>query len=434
MIALGMLSLLLLLVTSAALLALNHIVNVGQRTARFEARVSQRANDVAVSALLCRRYEKDFLLNMTDPVQRGSAFNAWSAADARIEQAILAFSAAATSDEDRRRILLWRAALQFYRDGFQQLAEGVQRGQITTYPEAMLLFRPAGENITTLTDLAMEASESKRRLAEAAGSDLERLSEQVIWALVAIGAAALAIALGWSFAFPRRLIRPILVLREAAMRLAGGELAARAEIVGDDELGELAARFNQMAETIQQRTGDLEVQYEKAEGARLDAEASKARIVDQLAMIKSQQALIGHLSVPILPLSETTLVVPLVGELDSMRMTLAQERVLHALERSAAHFLILDITAVPVVDTQVADGLIRMVRATELLGAHAVLVGIRPEVAQSLVTIGVDLARISTQRSLQSGIAYTNARTRAQASRTGDARGHRSRGATRTGP
>jgi rsbT co-antagonist protein RsbR len=80
------------------------------------------------------------------------------------------------------------------------------------------------------------------------------------------------------------------------------------------------------------------------------------------------------------------------------------------LASSRAAIAILDITGVPVVDTHVADTLLHAAQAVKLLGAQVILTGIRPEVAQTLVGLGVDLNAITTYASLQRGIAYATAR------------------------
>ena len=97
---------------------------------------------------------------------------------------------------------------------------------------------------------------------------------------------------------------------------------------------------------------------------------------------------------------------PLVGALDSARLHLLQDQALRAITESAARCLLLDITGVPVVDTHVAQELLKVVRAARLLGAEVVLVGIRPEVAQSIIGLGLQLGEVATQGTLQSGIAY----------------------------
>jgi rsbT co-antagonist protein RsbR len=98
---------------------------------------------------------------------------------------------------------------------------------------------------------------------------------------------------------------------------------------------------------------------------------------------------------------------PLVGALDNERLDQAQERALQFIQTMGARYLILDITGVPVVDTLVAKGLMLIVQTTRLLGCRAVLVGIRPEVAQTLVGLGIDLQGVTTAATLQEGVAYT---------------------------
>jgi rsbT co-antagonist protein RsbR len=189
----------------------------------------------------------------------------------------------------------------------------------------------------------------------------------------------------------------------------------------NDELGTLSHSFNQMAATIQQRTAELQDQYasanvareeaedarRRAETAREEAEDARQRTVEQLEVIEQQQRIIHELSVPILPLTEKTMVMPLVGTLDSARLGLVQERALEAIERFSSRYLILDITAVPVIDTQVAQGLIQTVQASQLLGAQVILVGIRPEVAQAIISLGINLDNMITLSSLERGVAYT---------------------------
>jgi rsbT co-antagonist protein RsbR len=201
-------------------------------------------------------------------------------------------------------------------------------------------------------------------------------------------------------------MRPITILQAAVSRLKGGDLAARTGLTRDDELGALAHGFDTMATTIEQRTQDLEAQHRRATIAQREAEAARAETATQLATIEQQRGMIREISVPILPLSATTLVLPLIGALDTERLQVLQDQALLAIERAAARYLILDITGVPIVDSQVAQGLILVVQAARLLGTTVVLVGIRPEVAQTVVGLGLSLNTITTQSTLQSGIAH----------------------------
>ncbi len=116
--------------------------------------------------------------------------------------------------------------------------------------------------------------------------------------------------------------------------------------------------------------------------------------------------LVQELSTPIVPLFDRILLMPLVGSIDSARGRQILDRLLQEVERQRAQVVLLDITGVPVVDTSVAQILLLAVQAVRLLGSEAVLVGITPEVAQTLVGLGVNLSGITTRSDLQSGVAY----------------------------
>ncbi|HEU5088301.1 MAG TPA: STAS domain-containing protein, partial [Roseiflexaceae bacterium] len=105
-------------------------------------------------------------------------------------------------------------------------------------------------------------------------------------------------------------------------------------------------------------------------------------------------------------ISDDVMVMPLIGAVDSRRAQQVLQALLEGTASRNARTVILDITGVPVVDTQVANALIGAARALRLLGAQVVLTGIRPEVAQTMVGLGVDLGSVTTRSSLQSGIAF----------------------------
>jgi PAS domain S-box-containing protein len=130
----------------------------------------------------------------------------------------------------------------------------------------------------------------------------------------------------------------------------------------------------------------------------------RARLQEQI--IQAQAAALVELSTPLIPISDQVMVMPLIGAVDSRRAQQVIETLLHGVEQLHARVAILDITGVPVVDTHVANALLHAAQAVRLLGARMVLTGIRPEVAQTLVGLGVDLGDIVTQSTLQSGIAY----------------------------
>lgn len=126
------------------------------------------------------------------------------------------------------------------------------------------------------------------------------------------------------------------------------------------------------------------------------------------ALIRHQEASLLALSTPLIPISNDVLVMPLIGSVDSRRAEQVLETLLHGVANRSANVVILDVTGVTVIDTQVADTLVRAARAVGLLGAKVILTGVRPEVAQTLITLGVDLTGIITCATLQSGIARAN--------------------------
>jgi PAS domain S-box-containing protein len=143
---------------------------------------------------------------------------------------------------------------------------------------------------------------------------------------------------------------------------------------------------------------------------RIEAEQESRRL--QEAVIEAQEAALRELSTPLIPISETVTVMPLIGTLDSRRAQQVLDTLLTGIADNQAQVAILDITGVAIVDTQVASALVRAAQAVKLLGAQVILSGIRPEVAQTLVGLGVDFGSLVTRSSLQSAIAFAMARHR----------------------
>ncbi len=133
------------------------------------------------------------------------------------------------------------------------------------------------------------------------------------------------------------------------------------------------------------------------------AEAETRR---QQEIIRAQALAIEELSTPLIPITDEILVMPLIGMMDSARVQQVMHSLLSGLSASRGKFAILDITGVPVVDTAVANAILKAAHAARLLGTEVILTGIRPEVAQTLVHIEANLSNITTCGTLQSGISY----------------------------
>lgn len=134
------------------------------------------------------------------------------------------------------------------------------------------------------------------------------------------------------------------------------------------------------------------------------AEAERLRLKEEI--IRAQADALAELSTPLIPITDTVMVMPLIGKVDSHRAQQVIVALLSGIAANKARTAILDITGVPVVDTEVANGLVRAARSVRLLGAQVVITGIRPEVAQTLVGLGVDLSGIVTCGTLQRGVAH----------------------------
>ncbi len=124
----------------------------------------------------------------------------------------------------------------------------------------------------------------------------------------------------------------------------------------------------------------------------------------QMETIQRQQFAIQELSTPILQIWENVVALPVIGVVDTKRSADIMERLLSEIVARQSQFVILDITGVEVVDTKTADHFVKMIRASQLLGARCVLTGIRPAVAQTLVDIGMNLSSIATMANLQEGL------------------------------
>jgi rsbT co-antagonist protein RsbR len=126
----------------------------------------------------------------------------------------------------------------------------------------------------------------------------------------------------------------------------------------------------------------------------------------RLATIEQQRAAIRDLSTPVIELWDEILTLPVVGAVDTERSLEMTTRLLEAVSKGGYRCVIVDLTGVDVVDTATADHFIKMIRGAELLGAHCVVTGVSPEIAQTLVEVGVDLGGIRTLRTLKDGLKH----------------------------
>jgi rsbT co-antagonist protein RsbR len=131
---------------------------------------------------------------------------------------------------------------------------------------------------------------------------------------------------------------------------------------------------------------------------------SYVRVREGLIADQAEQLL--ELSTPVVKLWDGVVAVPLVGTLDSARAQVVMERLLQTLVDTGSPYAIIDITGVPAVDTQVAQHVLKTVVAARLMGADCIISGIRPQIAQTIVALGIEFGDIATKASLADALRY----------------------------
>ena len=129
-----------------------------------------------------------------------------------------------------------------------------------------------------------------------------------------------------------------------------------------------------------------------------------AMMADREQTIRQQQDAIRELSTPTLQVRDRLLILPIIGLLDTQRAKQLTDNLLRAIRAHRARVVVMDITGVATVDSKVANHLIQTVEAAALMGASVIVTGVSAEVAQSLVTLGINLGRITTLGDLQGGL------------------------------
>jgi rsbT co-antagonist protein RsbR len=205
-------------------------------------------------------------------------------------------------------------------------------------------------------------------------------------------------------------VQPLQYLATIAGRFRQGQRSLRSRIRRRDEIGLLSATFDDMADEVEttlssledqvaHRTADLEQQRAALSQALDDLRAGMA---ERLSLTET----IRQLETPVIQVYEQIILIPLIGIIDTTRTKQIETAMLAGIERSHAQKVILDLTGVPIIDAHVARCLSHLPRLAQLLGAEVIMVGIGPEVAESLVHLGVDFSGVVTRSNLQSGVLH----------------------------
>lgn len=182
----------------------------------------------------------------------------------------------------------------------------------------------------------------------------------------------------------------------------GGELETRVDVglPTTDPVGALAACINKMVSMLADRRDETASYQREIEG--------------QIETIEKQRAAIRELSTPIIEIWPGVLCAPIVGVLDSGRAAEMTSALLSSVVTTKASLAIIDITGIEAMDTQATDHFLRMARAVKLLGSQCALSGIHPNVARTIVHMGIDLTGVESHRTLREALQrHVKARARA---------------------
>jgi rsbT co-antagonist protein RsbR len=236
-------------------------------------------------------------------------------------------------------------------------------------------------------------------------SDLEQQSQGTQQLTVAALVLTLIVTAAFGWFLPRTITRPLMELVAATRRLKEGDYDVVVATRDGGEIGELAAVFNQTTAALSEQRDEVWRQQIELADQNWQLEHALEELRASTVAREQLAVAVRTLSVPVLPILEDVLLIPLVGEIDAKRAQMLLERLLEGISTQRARVAILDITGVPVVDVSLVDWLIRAASAAQLMGARCILVGIGPEVAQALVASGANLENLTTRTDLRDAVA-----------------------------
>ncbi len=186
-------------------------------------------------------------------------------------------------------------------------------------------------------------------------------------------------------------IGPILEMLEA---VSTGDLSQRLELgfAEHHPAGALAKSVNSMTDALEQ--------------AREESESSLRELAERIEIIERQREAIETLSVPVIEVWSGVLCIPIVGVLDSGRAADITQALMNAVVRQKARYAIIDLTGIEIMDTTSADHFLRMARSVTLLGAKCALSGIHPNIARTIIHMGLDLGGLKSFRTMREALKF----------------------------
>ncbi len=170
---------------------------------------------------------------------------------------------------------------------------------------------------------------------------------------------------------------------------------------------------------MEARTDSLRKSKELEESLAARNAELAASALENEQLVERLRMAIDELSTPVLEVWNDVLALPVIGVVDTQRSIQMEERLLAAIMEHRSRFAIVDLTGVDMIDTSIAERFLKLARSVRLLGAECIITGIQPNVAQTLVTLGVQFEGVRTARSLKNGIEVCIARGGRAAARRG---------------
>lgn len=254
---------------------------------------------------------------------------------------------------------------------------------------------------------------SSAMLRQAARTQANTAREEVVAAYDAARAVTIALltvavmfsaVVGFSMALD--LADDLRSLITATERITAGDLHHPVTVIADDEIGRLADAFRHMIAALTAKEAEVEAQQAQLIARTAEIEQAYGELQLSMQAREALSATVRALATPLIPIQAGVLIAPMVGIFDAERIGVFTKTLLTEVERTHTHTVIVDVTGMALIDHLVANQLLQAAEAVRLLGARTILVGIRPEIAQSLTSLGVNLAGLITRADLQSGVAY----------------------------
>ncbi|MBN1484796.1 MAG: STAS domain-containing protein [Chloroflexia bacterium] len=370
-----------------------------QKTILFQVEICRQSAQVESRSLAISNLAREYLL-WQDPAEKTRLRTLLDVEARVIEELLRQLEAKVSNVEEQQALAQVKDLFGQYKGAVLALLNAHDtNGHEETYAQRVELAVQQGQLLDSLS--RMQAVEQD--VLRASREEVERGVALSLMLTAVLSGAVLLLLVGAAWYVNRSLLRPLQQLRQGTELLGQGQWEETIDVQTGDELEELASTFNQMAQRLQQSQQELRSWGERLEVQVAERTQALAEMVDRQKVLLET---IRQMSTPVLPVHEGVLVMPLVGVIDAERADVVMESLLTALEQERTRIVILDITGVPVVDTSVAQTLLQAAQAVRLLGVEPVLVGITPAVAETVISLGLDLTGLVTKADLLKGVAY----------------------------